>query len=158
MRPTREQTQRVVHGRDGHEDRRTMRPGQLHQPLGLAADPMDAGGVAPGALQGLANDFGGQWVPGRELDVSRDQLPEVPQWLIDAIAKQGNFKTLIEPWKEFQSWVNEVWVVRADWLNKPENERALVDFLKAQLLAFRKANSDFDVLLKLQGIHRAPHR
>ena len=63
---------------------------------------------------------------------------------VDAIAKQGNFKTLIEPWKEFQSWVNEVWVVRADWLNKPENERALVDFLKAQLMAFRKANSDFD--------------
>lgn len=32
---------------------------------------------------------GYQWVPGRELDVSRDQLPEVPQWLIDAIAKQA---------------------------------------------------------------------
>jgi len=60
------------------------------------------------------------------------------------IASKGNFKALIEPWKEFTNWTNEVWVVRAEWLKKPENERALVDFLKANILACRKANTDFD--------------
>lgn len=67
---------------------------------------------------------------------------------VEAIIKKGGpYKTLIEPWKEFPSWINEVWVVRADWLAKPENERALVDFLKATITAFRRANSDFDWFL-----------
>ena len=57
---------------------------------------------------------------------------------------KGNFQVLIEPWKEFTGWTNEVWVVRSDWLKKPENERALIDFLKANLIAFRRANTDFD--------------
>ena len=60
------------------------------------------------------------------------------------IASKGNFKPLIEPWKEFTSWTNEVWIVRAEWLKKPENERALVDFLKANVMACRNANNDFD--------------
>jgi hypothetical protein len=38
--------------------------------------------------------------------------------------------------------------VRSEWLVKPENERMLVDFLKANILAFRKANSDFDWFLE----------
>jgi NitT/TauT family transport system substrate-binding protein len=61
-----------------------------------------------------------------------------------SIAAKGNFKALIEPWKEFPTWTNEVWIVRSEWLKKPENERALVDFLKAQVMAYRKANTDFD--------------
>jgi ABC-type nitrate/sulfonate/bicarbonate transport system substrate-binding protein len=60
------------------------------------------------------------------------------------VAGRGNFKPLIEPWKEFATWTNEVWVVRAEWLKKSENERALVHFLKANVMACRKANSDFD--------------
>jgi len=60
------------------------------------------------------------------------------------IAAKGNFQPLIEPWKEFTTWTNEVWVVRTEWLKKPENERALVDFLKANVMACRKANADFD--------------
>ena len=67
---------------------------------------------------------------------------------VEAIASKGNFKTMIEPWKELPGWANEVWVVRADWLRKPENEKALVDFLKANLMAYRKANSDFDWYLE----------
>jgi len=40
---------------------------------------------------------GYQWVPGRELDCGRDQLPEVPQWLLDALeAKRAAVKTLAE--------------------------------------------------------------
>lgn len=67
---------------------------------------------------------------------------------VDSIMGKGNFRTLIEPWKEFAGWTNEVWVVRADWLGKPENERALTDFLKAQIIAFRRANTDFDWYLE----------
>jgi NitT/TauT family transport system substrate-binding protein len=67
---------------------------------------------------------------------------------VESIMGKGNFKVLIEPWKEFAGWTNEVWVVRTEWLGKPGNERALVDFLKAQLVAFRRANTDFDWYLE----------
>ena len=63
---------------------------------------------------------------------------------VESIMGKGNFKILIEPWKEFTGWTNEVWVVRAEWLSKPGNDRALTDFLKANLIAFRRANTDFD--------------
>lgn len=63
---------------------------------------------------------------------------------VQSIKDKGNFRVLIEPWKEFTGWTNEVWIVRSEWLNKPENERALTDFLKANLMAFRRANADFD--------------
>jgi len=66
-----------------------------------------------------------------------------------AIADKGNFKALIEPWNELPVWWHEVWVVRADWLDKAQNQRALVDLLKANILAFRKANSDFDWYLQM---------
>lgn len=67
---------------------------------------------------------------------------------VASIAGKGNFRTLIEPWKEFPNWTNEVWIVRADWLKKPENERALVDFLKAQITAYRRTNADFNWYLE----------
>jgi len=63
---------------------------------------------------------------------------------VESIMGKGNFQVLIEPWKEFTGWTNEVWVVRNDWLAKPGNERVLTDFLKTNLIAFRRANADFD--------------
>jgi len=66
-----------------------------------------------------------------------------------AISDKGNFKILIEPWKEFPAWWHEVWTARTDWLDKPQNQRALVDLLKANIIAFRKANSDFDWYLQM---------
>lgn len=66
----------------------------------------------------------------------------------ETILGKGNFRILIEPWKEVSGWTNEVWVVRSEWLRKPENERALTDFLKANVIAFRRANSDFDWYLE----------
>ena len=62
----------------------------------------------------------------------------------ESIMGKGNFQIVLEPWKEFTGWTNEVWVVRNDWLAKPGNERVLTDFLKANLIAFRRANADFD--------------
>jgi NitT/TauT family transport system substrate-binding protein len=58
------------------------------------------------------------------------------------LMKRGPFKVLIEPWKEFPGWINEVWAVPGAWLRKPENERAVVDLLKANVVAFRRANRD----------------
>jgi NitT/TauT family transport system substrate-binding protein len=63
---------------------------------------------------------------------------------VESIMGKGNFQILIEPWKEFAGWTNEVWVVRTEWLARPGNDRALTDFLKANLIAFRRANADFD--------------
>lgn len=66
----------------------------------------------------------------------------------ETILGKGNFRIAIEPWKEFAGWTNEVWVVRSEWLRKPENERALTDFLKANVVAFRRASTDFDWYLE----------
>ena len=79
-----------------------------------------------------------------ELPGSGTRLSALLSGKIDAGMGKGNFKILIEPWKEFAGWTNEVWVVRAEWLSKPGNDRALTDFLKANLIAFRRANTDFD--------------
>jgi NitT/TauT family transport system substrate-binding protein len=61
-----------------------------------------------------------------------------------AIAKRGNFKVLLQPWKEYKTWINEVWVVNGSWLKKKENERAVVDLLKAEMTAFRKSDDDLE--------------
>lgn len=56
--------------------------------------------------------------------------------------KKGNFKVLLEPWKEYKAWINEIWACSGAWLKKKENERAVIDLIKAQMTAFRKANTD----------------
>jgi NitT/TauT family transport system substrate-binding protein len=58
------------------------------------------------------------------------------------LMKRGPFKVLIEPWKDFPGWINEVWAVPGAWLRKAENERVVVDLLKANITAFRRANRD----------------
>ncbi len=58
------------------------------------------------------------------------------------VAKKGNFKVLIEPAKEYDAFLGEVWIVSGKWLAKPENQRVAVDLLKATVIAFRKADSD----------------
>ena len=59
------------------------------------------------------------------------------------IAKQGNYPVLLDPAKEYKAWFGEVYFATADWLKKPENKKAAVDLLKANLMAFRKASSDY---------------
>lgn len=58
------------------------------------------------------------------------------------VQQQGNFKVLVEPWKEYRAWINEVWAVNAAWLRTAENQRAAVDLMKAVVTAFRRANTD----------------
>jgi len=59
------------------------------------------------------------------------------------LAKQGNYPVLLEPAKEYKAWFGEVYFATAEWLKKPENQRAAVDLLKAHLIAFRKASKEF---------------
>lgn len=61
----------------------------------------------------------------------------------DALVKSGGFKVLIEPWKVYHPWMNEVWVTPRSTLDRPERRAAAVNVLKATLIAFRKASSDF---------------
>jgi len=58
------------------------------------------------------------------------------------LAKKGNFKVMIEPAKEYDAFLGEVWIVSGKWLAKPENQKAAEDLVKATIMAFRKANSD----------------
>ena len=59
------------------------------------------------------------------------------------IAKQGNYPVLLDPAKEYKAWFGEVYFATTEWLKKPENKKAAVDLLKANLLAFRRASKDF---------------
>ena len=54
----------------------------------------------------------------------------------------GKFRVLIEPWKEFDNFLGEVWMVSSGWLSNPENQRAGIDLLKAVVLSFRRADED----------------
>jgi ABC-type nitrate/sulfonate/bicarbonate transport system substrate-binding protein len=58
------------------------------------------------------------------------------------VAKKGNYKVLIEPAKEYDAFLGEVWIVSGEWLAKPENQRAATDLMKATITAYRKANRD----------------
>jgi NitT/TauT family transport system substrate-binding protein len=62
----------------------------------------------------------------------------------DELAKRGNYKVLLQPWKEYRTWINEVWAVKGSWLKDKENERAAIDLLKAQMTAFRKSDDSVD--------------
>jgi NitT/TauT family transport system substrate-binding protein len=69
------------------------------------------------------------------------------------VVARGNYRILMEPWKEYPAWVNEVWVATGSWLRRPENERALVGLLKANLMAFRRASGDFPWFLEAYRKH-----
>jgi NitT/TauT family transport system substrate-binding protein len=60
-----------------------------------------------------------------------------------ALAKEGNYPVLLDPAKEYKAWFGEVYFATAEWLKKPENKKAAVDLLKANLMAFRKASKDY---------------
>ncbi len=58
------------------------------------------------------------------------------------LAQMGNFKVLIEPAKEYEAFLGEVWIVSGSWLENAENRARAKALLTATTLAFRKANSD----------------
>ena len=61
-----------------------------------------------------------------------DQAQDLPK---------DKFKVLIEPWKEYENFLGEVWMVSGAWLSKSENQRAAVDLLKASIQSFRRAQT-----------------
>jgi NitT/TauT family transport system substrate-binding protein len=54
----------------------------------------------------------------------------------------GKFRILVEPWKEFDNFLGEVWIASNSWISNPQNRRAGIDLLKAVMLSFRKADQD----------------
>ncbi len=58
------------------------------------------------------------------------------------LAKKGNFKVMIEPAKEYKSFLGEVYICSGEWLSKEENQKAAKDLLRATIAAFRKTNTD----------------
>src|SRR4029079_2920903 len=60
-----------------------------------------------------------------------------------AVVKQGNFKVLLEPAKEYRVWTHECWAAAGPWLAKPENRRAATDLTQATIIAHSRATSDF---------------
>lgn len=98
-------------------------------------------GIDPAKVNIVA--LGGSSARMRALMAHRVHLVPIHADQANDIAAQGNYKVLIEPWKEFEFWSNECWAVNGDWLAKPENQRAVVDLLEAQLRANRSATTDF---------------
>ncbi len=60
------------------------------------------------------------------------------------LVKQGNYKVLIEPWKEYKNWFSEVWAVTGAWADNKDNHRAAIDINKAMIKSFRRANADYN--------------
>ena len=54
----------------------------------------------------------------------------------------GKFRILIEPWKEFDNFLGEVWIASSSWISNSDNRRAAIALLKAVLLGFRRADND----------------
>jgi NitT/TauT family transport system substrate-binding protein len=98
-------------------------------------------GIDPAKVNIVA--LGGSSARMRALMAHRVHLVPIHADQAEDIAGQGNYKVLIEPWKEFRFWSNECWAVNGDWLAKPENQRAVTDLMEAQLRANRLADSDF---------------
>jgi NitT/TauT family transport system substrate-binding protein len=88
-------------------------------------------------------EIGGSGARMRALLAGRVQAVPVHLDQAAQMTKDGRFKIVIEPWKAYHPWVNEVWAVTGAWLKKPENERALVALLKTNIAAYRRANTDY---------------
>ena len=98
-------------------------------------------GIDPAKVNIVA--LGGSSARMRALMAHRVHLVPIHADQASDIARQGNYKVLIEPWKEFEFWSNECWAVNGDWLAKPDNQRVVVDLMEAQLRANRSATTDF---------------
>jgi NitT/TauT family transport system substrate-binding protein len=107
----------------------------------MLVGPLIANGVDYKKVQVV--EIGGSGARMKALQSGRIAAVPVHLDQASALAKLGNFKILIEPWKSYNPWINEVWVVNGTWLKAKENERALVDVIKATITGFRKANDDF---------------
>lgn len=88
-------------------------------------------------------EIGGSGARMRALLSGRVQAVPVHLDQAAEMTRDGRFKVIMQPWKEYHPWVNEVWVAAGGWLKKPENEKALIALLKANIAAFRRANTDF---------------
>jgi NitT/TauT family transport system substrate-binding protein len=103
--------------------------------------PLIKRGVDPKKLQIV--EIGGSGGRLRALLSGRVHAVPVHFDQAEEVAKQGNYKVLLQPWTEYETWINEVWVVNGGWLKSKANERMVIDLIKATTMGFRKANDDF---------------
>jgi NitT/TauT family transport system substrate-binding protein len=61
----------------------------------------------------------------------------------DEVLKQGPYKILVEPWKVYDRWLSEAWLVNTSWLAQSDNQKAAVALNKAMVASFRRANKDY---------------
>jgi len=64
------------------------------------------------------------------------------------ILKQGNYKVMVEPWKIYNPWLSEAWLVQGSWLKNADNARAITDLLKATVTSFRKTNESLSYFVE----------
>lgn len=64
------------------------------------------------------------------------------------ILKQGNYKVMVEPWKIYNPWLSEAWLVQGSWLKNADNARAITDLLKATVTSFRKTNQSLSYFVE----------
>ena len=60
------------------------------------------------------------------------------------IMQEGNYKVLVEPWTIFDPWLSEAWLCNGRWLENADNERMMIDLVKATITSFRRANESYD--------------
>lgn len=106
----------------------------------LAAGPLLDRGIDPQEANFF--EIGGSGARMRALLAGR--VDGVPLHFDQAedVMEQGNYKVMIEPAKEYDVFFGEVWIVGSDWLAAEENQRAVVDLLKATITAFRRTHDD----------------
>lgn len=61
----------------------------------------------------------------------------------DEVLKQGPYKVLVEPWKVYEHWLSEAWMVNTSWLAQADNQKAAVALNKAMIASFRRANKEY---------------
>ena len=88
-------------------------------------------------------EIGGSGARMRALLAGRVQAVPVHLDQAAQMTKDGRFTIVIEPWKSYHPWINEVWVTTGSWLKQTSNETALVALLKANIAAYRRANTDY---------------
>ena len=88
-------------------------------------------------------DVGGSGTRLRALLSKRVQATVVHFDQVPEIQKNGNYKVMLVPHREYDPWVNEIVFARGDWLKNEANRKKAVAVMKGIIVASRRATADF---------------
>jgi len=88
-------------------------------------------------------DIGGSGSRMRALISKRIQASVIHFDQVPKVQKEGNYKILLVPAKQYDPWVNEVVYTRREWLANPENRAKAVTVMKGIITAHRNATRDY---------------